>query len=318
MDESKGYANVPEIIESARSHIFDFSYPIFDENYRSILETKIIKHFYTREICAESLGLWKLWVDMKMNEIMPYYNQKYRSTLLEYNPFYDVDLRTEADTSGSGNKQEAKTGSNTKQESKTGAESRSNTRDLTRTDDVESSRNVDDDTTNANSGTSESDSATQDTVTFNEHNEKWKMYSDTPQGSIQNLDSNTYLTNATKDTDSKTGSDSNSGTVHSESEFSDSGSTNRDIAETETSERLVTDHETTSGTKSNTDSATMTGTETANASSNFTNTEQYLQHVYGKRGGASYSKLLDEFRKTFLNIDVEIIKEFDELFIQLY
>ena len=90
LTESVGYGKVDEIIASARKKVFDFPYPIFDETYRNVLETKILKHFYTREIGAETVGLWKLWLNTKMNEIMPYYNKLYKSELLDFNPLYDV------------------------------------------------------------------------------------------------------------------------------------------------------------------------------------------------------------------------------------
>ena len=61
LSESKGYNSIAEIIENSRSRIFDFDYPIFDEEYRAVLETKILKHYYTREICAETYGRWKLF-----------------------------------------------------------------------------------------------------------------------------------------------------------------------------------------------------------------------------------------------------------------
>ena len=86
--ESVGYNSVNDIITSARPVIFDFPYPIFDENYKAVLETKILKHFYTREIGEETYGLWKLRLDTKLNEIMPYYNQLYKSELIEFNPMY--------------------------------------------------------------------------------------------------------------------------------------------------------------------------------------------------------------------------------------
>lgn len=86
--KSEGYNSVNEIIASARPVIFDFSYPIFDDNYKAVLETKILKHFYTREIGEETYGLWKLRLDARLNEIMPYYNQLYRSELIDFNPMY--------------------------------------------------------------------------------------------------------------------------------------------------------------------------------------------------------------------------------------
>lgn len=92
--DSVGYNDVNKTIASAIPKIFDFDFPIYDESYRSVLCTKILKHYYTREIGAETVGLWKLWLDTRLNEIMSYYNQLYASTLIEFNPMYDVDLTT--------------------------------------------------------------------------------------------------------------------------------------------------------------------------------------------------------------------------------
>lgn len=100
--ESQGYYSINKIISKARSKIFDFSYPIFDEKYRGVLETKILRHFYTREIGLETVALWKHFLDRKLNEIMPYYNQLYRSELLEFNPFYDIDLTRDHTKTGEG------------------------------------------------------------------------------------------------------------------------------------------------------------------------------------------------------------------------
>ena len=52
--------DVENIIANSIDKIFDFNFPIFDEQYRKILETKILKHYYTREIGEETVGLWKL------------------------------------------------------------------------------------------------------------------------------------------------------------------------------------------------------------------------------------------------------------------
>ena len=90
-DSSVGYNSTADVIEEAAPIIFDFDYPIFDENYKLPLETKIIRHFYTREICEETYGLWKLRLEDRMNMIMPYYNKLYEAELLKFNPFYDVE-----------------------------------------------------------------------------------------------------------------------------------------------------------------------------------------------------------------------------------
>lgn len=93
-EESQGYDRVEDIIQAAIPHIFNFDFPIFDENYRNVLCTKIIKHYYTREISEETLGLWRLRLNAKMNEIMPYYNKLYEAWSNEFNPLYDTDITT--------------------------------------------------------------------------------------------------------------------------------------------------------------------------------------------------------------------------------
>ena len=93
-EESQGYDRVEDIIQAAIPIIFNFDFPIFDENYRNVLCTKIIKHYYTREISEETLGLWRLRLNAKMNEIMPYYNKLYEAWSNEFNPLYDTDITT--------------------------------------------------------------------------------------------------------------------------------------------------------------------------------------------------------------------------------
>lgn len=76
------------------------AYPIFDENYREPLNAKIVEHYYFREIGLETPQLFKRFLNRKMNEIMPFYNQLYKSALKEFDPFSNYDLRTEGSTSG--------------------------------------------------------------------------------------------------------------------------------------------------------------------------------------------------------------------------
>lgn len=155
-DESQGGKKVNEIIDKSWNKIFD-NFEIFDERYRSVLCKKILKHYYLREISEETAGLWILKLNTKMEEIMPYYNKLYRSELLEFDPFIDVDMKRHHTLDREGS-----------ETSKT---------------DTENSR-----TDNIN-----------DTVT--NKGEKWNMYSNTPQGGLTGVEENTYLTEATKDTD---------------------------------------------------------------------------------------------------------------------
>lgn len=102
--ESEGADNIDSILDKCWNKVFNFDFPIFDENYRQVLCRKILKHYYTREIAHETVGRWKLALNAKLNEIMPYYNQLYKSELLEFNPFYDVDLTRSREGSGTSNR----------------------------------------------------------------------------------------------------------------------------------------------------------------------------------------------------------------------
>ncbi len=66
-------------------------YPIFDENYRSVLNQKILDHFYLYEIGLETPDLFNHQLRVKLNEIMPYYNEMYRIQTLIANPFHNFE-----------------------------------------------------------------------------------------------------------------------------------------------------------------------------------------------------------------------------------
>ena len=53
-DVSQGFSKIDEILDRAVPKIFDFEWPIFDEEYRVPLEKKILRYFYTREIGCET------------------------------------------------------------------------------------------------------------------------------------------------------------------------------------------------------------------------------------------------------------------------
>lgn len=262
LTDSEGYTSTKEIIEKSRKNIFDFDYPIFDENYRSVLETKIIKHYYTREIGAETVGLWKFWLDERMNRIMPYYNQLYKSELLEFNPLYDTDITT--DSNRKINHEENTTDSNVRTDNLASSN--------TRTDNLKTSNEHEDH--DADSGT----------------NDSLQAYSDTPQNGLTGVTNLNYLTNATKNTGSDSNTHNNDGSYE------------------------------TKNTGTQTNDATQTGTvsDSGTGTKNYDNVNDYLEHVKGKRGTDSYSKILQEYRKTFLNIDQMIINSLSDLFMGVW
>lgn len=70
------------------------NYPIFNEQYRPILNGKIIDHYWNREIGLETIDDFQLATRRKMNEIMPYYNKLYQSELIDYDALKTIDIQT--------------------------------------------------------------------------------------------------------------------------------------------------------------------------------------------------------------------------------
>lgn len=90
------------ILES-NVNIFDFNYPIFDEDYRRVFEDKFKAHFYFREIGVETVARFKFNLREMLNRIMPFYNKMYISQGLEQRILdnYDVTETFEKTSSGS-------------------------------------------------------------------------------------------------------------------------------------------------------------------------------------------------------------------------
>lgn len=86
-----------DIIEQGRLQLFNFDYPIYAEEHRQALETMIISHYYMHEIGLETPALFRLELRNTMREIMPYYNQRYASEAIEFNPLHNADLTQQID-----------------------------------------------------------------------------------------------------------------------------------------------------------------------------------------------------------------------------
>lgn len=255
-------------------------YPIFDESYRQLLNEKIINHYYFREIGMETAELFKRYLNQTMREIMPYYNQLYKSELLDFNPFYNVDKTITADKNN--NRVSDFIGNVTgKNQQTTGSENNQINNSKQQT------------TTAANSvGESTGNSTTTD--------KNKNVASDTPQGflSINSIDNNTYATTA---------------------EMSNAESINNSKATSNNSESGITDQTTADETKAtaNSESNATTATDTLNKTTS-NDFENYVNHVVGKSEGETYSEMLIKFRETFLNIDMMIIDELKTCFMMIY
>lgn len=68
-----------------RGNIFNFPYEFYDEKEREKFERDFIRHFYFREIGAETIDRFLLFLEDKMQTVFPYYNKMFEATKIEYN-----------------------------------------------------------------------------------------------------------------------------------------------------------------------------------------------------------------------------------------
>ena len=250
--DSKGYNDINSIIEKSRTKIFSFEYDIFSETYKKILETKILKHFYLREIAYETYGIFKLKLENKMQQIMPYYNKLYLSQDLITDPLKDFSRNHTTSRTDNSNASENSSGTNN-----------------TSTTNATTSN-----TTASASSENKSESVSQ----------KSNRYSDTPQGGLSGIENNTYLTNATLDNSS-------------------------DRNNANSSAKNITDE-----TLNNTQTISNTNSNDKTLTNKLTSIFEELE----SGNNQSQSDLLLKYRETFINIDMMIINELEELFLQIW
>lgn len=89
---------IREKIDKALPKIFNFEYPLWAESYKTELERKIIKHYFNKEIGLETFGLWQFYLDERLNLIMPYYNELYKTVSLQYEWLEDVNITENFDS----------------------------------------------------------------------------------------------------------------------------------------------------------------------------------------------------------------------------
>ena len=96
------YTKMKDLPKMTHERIFDFDYPLSTEINKEDFECQILKHFMLRRIGFDTFNMFKIYLDNKLNEIMPYYNILFDS-LSKFNLFNDGEkiTRTENENSES-------------------------------------------------------------------------------------------------------------------------------------------------------------------------------------------------------------------------
>ena len=229
-------------------------YPIFDDLYRQTLNDKIIRAYYFREIGFETIGQFAWQMRRTMFEIMPYYNQLYKSEKLITDPLLSKNMDyTEKWTR---DEKIVNTDKATKEHTDTETLSRKSTTDT--------------DTTSKSTASSESQNVFQDTP-----------MNGLDTGAIKSMD---YATNVTFDNSTDTSNTS--------------GTTDTTATESRTVEDNLVENTATN----------------RNETGDYDGTKVHNEKGFDK----DQSELLLNYRKTFINIDLEIVDRLNILFMGLW
>ena len=311
LDDSVDYNDVNRVVEIAYPKIFDSSLVFYDEETKTRLLPKILLHYYQREIGFETVGLWKLKLNQKLREILPYYNQLYASEKLEYDPLKNVDNFHDHHGEYVDNSKVDNIKDHTNTE----------TRNLTTVDDGSSSFDRTEETTLRHSKTT---TRGQDTTNHNitGNRELWNMFSDTPQGGVDGvslaggvgnagtLADDAYLTNATHETEKPAATQD----ISQYGNIVDTYNADGDKKDTV----HANGWEKTDNRNTHTGTVTDVGKITDDNKRKDDGSDEYVNHEYGKIGVMTYQEMQMKWRETFLNIDMQIIDELGDLFMKVW
>jgi len=96
------------------------TYPIFNEDYRPILNGKILDEYWKREIGVETPDMFFYTIRRKMDQIMPYWNKIYETELIDYNALETMRIHSVSLNTTEGTEETEATNTSTSQNESTG------------------------------------------------------------------------------------------------------------------------------------------------------------------------------------------------------
>ena len=320
MTDSEILSQPPQkIIEMSYYNIFD-DFPIFNLEYKRTLCCKILTHYYFNEIGFETFGAFKFALNTKMREIMPYYNKLYESELLKLDFFNDTDYTDTADFNKT-----AETKMNTAENGK-----RKNS-DLggekTREIEYQGNEKIKVDYNGGETAQLQIQGEEKEQTDYTGGSVRtpdtvnWSLRSDTPQGTLSGVSNENYLTEANKTT--TTGSEREEFENRTDEKVK-SFNGRKDVSTTQYDNR---NDETLKSFENRKDKIVETSLaeseqvneNTVDSQGNATEKSGTVFTSKGKKNSnLTYSEMLEKYRETFLNIDLDIINELRPLFMTIY
>lgn len=319
-------------------------YPIFREDYREILNRKIIDHFYFREIGFETPDRFNHFLHMVMHENMPYFNQLYESEFLKFDPlstdYFEEVSEDVTNNIKAGRRDNTRTQTETTGDRYTSLHSLDSSinvvGNVSDKGNINDTENITSKSTQTNDLTTQVNSSSQGDGTQDTTGSRTKYFSDMPQTAITNTTtvnpdgSVTYSTNGYATT-METESTAQHDVTHTE-ETGQSTSTNTGTIVTE-GESDRTYGRTTTNTTDETNDRTQKDTQHEDTQRNILNNLSFLDNAVNSeatdetrksknarkgRSGVSPSSLIQEYRNTFLNIDKQVIASLENLFMGVF
>lgn len=250
----KGWSDSHDIntqITDGIPHVFDNTWSLNNDENTQRMKHMILRHYYMREIGLETPQLWILKLNAELSEIAPKYSMLYNAIEeVKNNPLGNVNVTETQDAKASGTVDASGTNTATTQ------------------------------STNKQS----SESQNTGTSTGNGNSDAWQTSNDTPQGGLDGIESNKYLSSA----------------VH-----------NKSTTEQNTSNNAST-------TASGTSEITGSSESSNSAKSNTVSTSDYVKKIIGKNNGDSNIDTFVKLYNNVLNIDRQLLNELEPLFMGLW
>lgn len=265
---------INEITVECQPFIFD-DFNLYSPEHKVELLSKFLQHYYMREIGLETVGLWKFFVNRKIREILPYYNELYKQLDQDFNilkPYVVSEISRRVDNNDSG--------------TRSGASSNKNEATALKGE-IENSE------TGSTTGTAKNNESNKIDETGGSQN----AYSDTPQGVLNNVLSNKYLTDFRKIDDKKT------------SKSNRENESKTDTKQVSTSVEKYKDRVN----ETNQNDWAYTVSESYNDTN-----MKYIKDISGKLSNQSIGELFNDFKEKMINIDMLFIGEFKTLFMEVY
>lgn len=321
LSNSAGYTDVETVLTDSWDKIFT-AFPIYDEAHRADLCKKILRHYYMDEIAFETYGLWQLAINTKLVEIMPQYNSLYKASAEIINPLYNKNLTRQYDGTSKGTNKDTRTDNLTDTSSSTTTATGTDTRtdNLTDTNGGSVVTKSDSKRTDALKAVTDNTSTSTTTSSASNNSSNDSFTSDTPQGRLSDVKAGKYMTNANigTSTGSTSGTDKNDST--STNTVNNTGTVSNAGTDTVTDTRTLTKTGTVTNDSTNdtTSNSTHTKTGTVVNDSSDSRADAHTETVTGYEGSATYAELLKKYSNEIINIDLMIINELSDMFMQIW